>query len=88
MNGYETIVVAPDMSKCPSGCIRPVGLAFDRLGRLFVTSDESGEVCGGGSVMDIISHFVVAIGFRDSELEQGLRVPLMHMVLTTQLLST
>lgn len=43
-NGYETIVGAPDMSKCPSGCIRPVGLAFDLLGRLFVASDETGEV--------------------------------------------
>lgn len=43
-NGYETIVGAPDLSRCPSGCIRPVALAFDRLGRLFVSSDTTGEV--------------------------------------------
>lgn len=42
--GYTTIVGAPDVSQCPNGCIRPVGLAFDRLGRLFVSSDTTGEV--------------------------------------------
>ncbi|KAG9074603.1 hypothetical protein FS749_013810 [Ceratobasidium sp. UAMH 11750] len=42
--GYETILGAPDVSKCPGGCVRPVGLAFDRLGRLFVSSDTTGEV--------------------------------------------
>ncbi|CAE6424975.1 unnamed protein product [Rhizoctonia solani] len=43
-NGYETVVAAPDLSRCPNGCIRPVGLAFDRLGRLFVSSDTTGEI--------------------------------------------
>ncbi|KAG8737248.1 hypothetical protein FRC10_008398 [Ceratobasidium sp. 414] len=42
--GYETVVGAPDVTKCPDGCVRPVGLAFDRLGRLFVSSDTTGEV--------------------------------------------
>ncbi|KAF8707850.1 pyrroloquinoline quinone binding, partial [Rhizoctonia solani] len=43
-NGYETVVGAPDLSQCPNGCIRPVGVAFDRLGRLFVSSDTTGEI--------------------------------------------
>ena len=43
-NGYETIVGAPNLSECPNGCIRPVGLAFDRLGRLFISSDTTGEI--------------------------------------------
>ncbi|QRV75728.1 L-sorbosone dehydrogenase [Ceratobasidium sp. AG-Ba] len=42
--GYEDVVAASDLAKCPSGCIRPVGLAFDRLGRLFVSSDTTGEI--------------------------------------------
>jgi hypothetical protein len=29
---------------CPSGCFRPVGLAIDKKGRLFVSSDTSGEI--------------------------------------------
>ncbi|CAE6414189.1 unnamed protein product [Rhizoctonia solani] len=43
-NGYETVVGASDLSQCPNGCIRPVGLVFDRLGRLFVSSDTTGEI--------------------------------------------
>ncbi|KAH7345491.1 hypothetical protein B0J17DRAFT_713066 [Rhizoctonia solani] len=43
-NGYETVVGAADLSRCPNGCIRPVGLVFDRLGRLFVSSDTTGEI--------------------------------------------
>lgn len=34
----------PDNTKCPSECLRPVGLAFDGKGRLFVSSDSTGEV--------------------------------------------
>jgi len=29
---------------CPGQCFRPVGLAFDAKGRLYVSSDSSGEV--------------------------------------------
>jgi len=29
---------------CPGSCFRPVGLDFDKKGRLFVSSDSSGEV--------------------------------------------
>ena len=33
-----------DNSKCPDNCFRPVGLAFDSQGRMFVSSDASGEI--------------------------------------------
>jgi len=33
-----------DISKCPNGCFRPVGLAWDSKGRLFMTSDSTGEI--------------------------------------------
>jgi len=34
----------PDVSKCPDKCFRPVGLALDTKGRLWVTSDTTGEI--------------------------------------------
>lgn len=33
-----------DYSQCPDNCFRPVGLAFDSRGRLFVSSDNTGEI--------------------------------------------
>lgn len=33
-----------DLGKCPDGCFRPVGLAWDGRGRLFMSSDATGEV--------------------------------------------
>jgi hypothetical protein len=33
-----------DNSKCPDDCFRPVGLAWDGKGRLFMTSDSTGEI--------------------------------------------
>ncbi|KAH6615740.1 soluble quino protein glucose/sorbosone dehydrogenase [Chaetomium sp. MPI-SDFR-AT-0129] len=33
-----------DVGDCPNNCFRPVGLAFDAKGRLFVSSDTSGEI--------------------------------------------
>jgi len=41
---YEYIVQASNLTACPSECIRPVGLAFDDNGNLYVSSDASGEV--------------------------------------------
>jgi hypothetical protein len=34
----------PDNSKCPGSCFRPVGLALDSKGRMFVSSDATGEI--------------------------------------------
>ena len=34
----------PDLGKCPDECFRPVGLAWDEEGRLWVTSDSTGEI--------------------------------------------
>ena len=33
-----------DNSMCPTNCFRPAGLTFDSQGRLFVSSDASGEI--------------------------------------------
>ncbi|KAI1333512.1 soluble quino protein glucose dehydrogenase [Xylariaceae sp. FL0016] len=43
-NAVTYVVQNKDLTKCPGACIRPVGLAFDKKGRLFMTSDESGEL--------------------------------------------
>jgi len=42
--GYEFLAHVPDLDVCPGSCIRPVGLAFDPAGRLFVSSDTTGEL--------------------------------------------
>jgi hypothetical protein len=33
-----------DNSACPENCFRPVGMAFDKKGRLFFSSDATGEI--------------------------------------------
>jgi TrAA12-like len=33
-----------DDSKCPDQCFRPVGLALDSKGRVFMSSDSTGEI--------------------------------------------
>lgn len=39
------ILTNPDHSKCPSACLRPVGIAFEPTsGRLFMTGDSTGEI--------------------------------------------
>ncbi|KAI2605629.1 hypothetical protein GGR54DRAFT_443322 [Hypoxylon sp. NC1633] len=44
-SGYIDVFYPPDEGKCSSSsCARPVGLAFDADGRLYMTSDTSGEV--------------------------------------------
>ncbi|KAF2667815.1 soluble quino protein glucose dehydrogenase [Microthyrium microscopicum] len=43
-NSWQTIMSNPDNTKCPGSCFRPVGLAFDSKGRLFMTSDATGEI--------------------------------------------
>ncbi|KAI1134646.1 soluble quino protein glucose dehydrogenase [Hypoxylon sp. FL0543] len=40
----EYVLENQDNTKCPGACFRPVGLAFDKQGRLFMTSDQSGEL--------------------------------------------
>lgn len=34
----------PDLSNCPDNCFRPVGLAWDTKGRLWFSSDSTGEI--------------------------------------------
>jgi len=38
------IVSNSDLSKCPDGCFRPAGMAWDSQGRLFFSSDATGEI--------------------------------------------
>jgi hypothetical protein len=52
---WTPIIINPDNTKCPNSCFRPVGLAFDSKGRLFMSSDATGEIyvitaADGGSV--------------------------------------
>jgi hypothetical protein len=44
MNATVDIMANADNSKCPEGCFRPVGLALDGKGRLWMSSDASGEL--------------------------------------------
>lgn len=38
------IITNPDNSVCPGSCFRPAGLAFDQAGRMWMTSDTTGEI--------------------------------------------
>lgn len=41
---YSDVLSNSDLSKCPDQCFRPVGLAWDSSGRLFMSSDSTGEI--------------------------------------------
>lgn len=43
-NATADILSNGDLTQCPDGCFRPVGLAWDGQGRLFMSSDATGEV--------------------------------------------
>lgn len=43
-NATADVLSNADLSKCPDGCFRPVGLAWDGQGRLFLSSDATGEI--------------------------------------------
>ncbi|RXG45992.1 hypothetical protein VDGE_02107 [Verticillium dahliae] len=43
-NSLTHIVRMTDLSTCPENCFRPVGLAWESQGRLYVTSDSTGEI--------------------------------------------
>jgi glucose/arabinose dehydrogenase len=34
----------PDNTVCPNKCFRPVGIAIDDNGRIYLSSDQSGEI--------------------------------------------
>lgn len=38
------VLANADNSVCPQNCLRPVGIAFDTLGRLFLSSDATDEI--------------------------------------------
>ncbi|KAI6375390.1 hypothetical protein MCOR25_002958 [Pyricularia grisea] len=43
-NSTSDIMSNPNLSACPRGCFRPVGLAVDSKGRIFMSSDSTGEI--------------------------------------------
>jgi len=61
---WTPIMTNKDNHNCPNSCFRPVGLAFDSKGRLFMSSDSTGEIyvitaSDGGSVdaMNVVGNF-------------------------------
>lgn len=42
--GYVDIFGQKDLSSCPGKCIRPVDVKIDGFGRIFVSSDNTGEI--------------------------------------------
>ncbi|KAH8881416.1 soluble quino protein glucose dehydrogenase [Thozetella sp. PMI_491] len=40
----KDVLSNPDASQCPDKCFRPAGLALDSQGRIFMTSDSTGEI--------------------------------------------
>lgn len=43
-NAATDIIKNPDLANCPGRCFRPVGLAWDSKGRLWFSSDSTGEI--------------------------------------------
>lgn len=43
-NSWTPILSNANLSACPGGCFRPAGLAWDSKGRLYMTSDSTGEI--------------------------------------------
>lgn len=40
----QDVLSPADINNCPSQCARPVGLALDGEGRVFMSSDTTGEI--------------------------------------------
>ncbi len=40
----KDVLTHPDTSGCPGKCFRPAGLTLDSQGRIFMTSDSTGEI--------------------------------------------
>jgi hypothetical protein len=43
-NALADVLTNQDTTACPDRCFRPVGLAFDSAGRLWMSSDSTGEI--------------------------------------------
>jgi hypothetical protein len=43
-NSWTPILSNANVTDCPNGCFRPAGLTWDSKGRLYMTSDTTGEI--------------------------------------------
>ncbi|ORY15537.1 soluble quino protein glucose/sorbosone dehydrogenase [Clohesyomyces aquaticus] len=69
-NALTPIVSNSNTTGCPGNCFRPAGLAWDRNGRLYMTSDSTGEIyvivkAGGKALDDSRPAVSVAASSRD-----------------------
>lgn len=65
------VVSNSNMTACPGGCFRPVGLAWDSRGRLYMSSDSTGEIyvvtkADGSGVADVSRAVAVGPGASSS----------------------
>jgi hypothetical protein len=44
MDAAVDVLTNPSLDNCPDNCFRPAGLAWDSEGRLWMTSDSTGEI--------------------------------------------
>lgn len=70
------IMSNPDHAKCPGQCFRPAGLAVDEMGRVWMTSDTTGEVFvlekrPGGTATATVSGGLVTAPTGKSEAGRG-----------------
>jgi hypothetical protein len=82
-SALSPIVANSDVDECPGKCFRPAGLAWDTKGRLYMSSDTTGEIYvivkSGGKALDTngkASAASVSTGFSTA----GLFVALMASV--------
>lgn len=63
----STIIRNTNETTCPTACMRPVGLALDGAGRLFFSSDATGEIyvvvrtTSGGHLSNHVKNIVIAV---------------------------
>jgi hypothetical protein len=69
------VVSNPDLTRCPDSCFRPAGLAWDSQGRLFFSSDATGEIYvitrEDGSEVDSVSQAGLQMNGRDTGTSTG-----------------
>ncbi|PWW77035.1 soluble quino protein glucose dehydrogenase [Tuber magnatum] len=65
-NSAMNIMWNGNIAGCPSKCFRPVGIAFDSAGRVWVTSDSTGEIYIITPPQSSLSELPLSNGTRDT----------------------